>query len=131
MNATSKKSRLLQYNAYKLIYRSGDGNGSVDAEAVPGMTDVAEVTAAGNGTAATEPLLAPSAKATAAVHPSDNIRPFTMAALNSVTISSGRGNKRGEDVEGCDGDGARVLFYNLTATISGKLSLLLRVILFR
>ena len=54
------------------------------------------------------------------------------AALNSVTISSGRGNKRGEeDVEGCDGDGTRVLFYNLTATISGKLYLLLRVILFR
>ena len=90
---------ILVRNAYKLIYRSGDGNGSVDAEALPGMTDVAEVTAAGNGTAATEPLLAPSAKATAAVHPSDNIRPFTMAALNSVTISSGRGNKRGEEFE--------------------------------
>ena len=102
---------------------------------MPGETDVAEVTAAaGNGTAATEPLLAPSAKGAppSAVHPSDNIRPFTMAALNSVTISSGRGNKRGEeDVEGCDGDGTRVLFYNLTATISGKLYLLLRVILFR
>ena len=101
MNAASKKSRILQNNAYnasKLFYRSGDGNGGVDAEAVSEMMDVAEVTAAGNGTAATEPLLAPSAKATSAVHPSDNIRPFTMAALNSVTISSGKGNKRGEEV---------------------------------
>ena len=88
------------------FYRRGDGNGSVDAQAVSGATHVADVNPVGTDAAATDPLLASSAKATSAVHPSDNIRPFTMAALNSVTISSGKSNKRGEEVEASQIEGA-------------------------
>ena len=86
--------------------RRGDGNGSVDAQAVSGATHVADVNPVVTDAAATDPLLAPSAKTTSAVHPSDNIRPFTMAALNSVTIGSGKSNKRGEEVEATQIEGA-------------------------
>ena len=89
-----------------LFCRRGDGNGSVDAQAVSGATHVADVNPVGTDAAATDPLLAPAAKTTSAVHPSDNVRPFTMAALNSVTIGSGKSNKRGEEVEVSQIEGA-------------------------